>query len=331
MARDAGQGAEHEQGRGREAERPRDIPAKGWKDIALRVWQSLREDKLLLIAAGVTFYLLLALFPALAGFIALYGLIADPATVAGHVSFLQGVMPGPATELVSAQMVRLAGEQGDALGFSALVGLLISLWSANGGVKAIFEGVNVAYDEEEKRSFLRLTLVTLAFTLGAMVLMFLLIAALAVLPAVLALLPLGRVVEVLAGLVRWPVILVLMGLALAVLYRFGPSRTPPEWKWVTWGSGLATGLWVAASAAFSVYLENFADFGASYGTMAAPIAFLLWLWISVVIVLIGAEVNAEMEHQTAKDTTTGTEKPMGARGAEVADTLGRAAGRAAGE
>lgn len=312
-------------GRGREATRPRDIPAKGWKDIALRVWKSLGEDKLLLIAAGVTFYLLLALFPALGSFIALYGLIADRATVAEHVSLLQGVMPGPAAELLSTQMTRLAGAQSGDLGLSAIIALLVSLWSTNGGVKAIFEGVNIAYDEEEKRSFLRLTLVTLAFTLGAMVLLIALIGALAVLPAVLALVPLGQVTEIVVSLLRWPLILVMIGVALAVLYRFAPSRTPPEWKWVTWGSGLATVLWVAASVAFSVYLESFADFGASYGAMAAPIAFLLWVWISIIVVLLGAEVNAEMEHQTAHDTTVGSEKPMGQRGAEVADTLGETA------
>ncbi|AWB47653.1 ribonuclease [Gemmobacter aquarius] len=314
-------------GRGREAVRPRDIPAEGWKDIALRVWKSLGEDKLLLIAAGVTFYLLLALFPALGSFVALYGLIADPATVAEHVSLLQGVMPGPATELLSTQMTRLAGAQSGDLGLSAIIALLISLWSANGGVKAIFEGVNIAYDEQEKRSFLRLTLATLAFTLGAMVLLIALIGALAVLPAVLALAPFGEVTEIVVSLLRWPLILVLIGLALAVLYRFAPSRTPPEWKWVTWGSGLATVLWVAASVAFSVYLESFADFGASYGAMAAPIAFLLWVWISIIVILLGAEVNAEMEHQTAHDTTAGSEKPMGQRGAEVADTLGETADR----
>lgn len=311
--------------RGRNAVRPSDIPTKGWKDIALRVWKSLGEDKLLLIAAGVTFYLLLALFPALASFIALYGLVAEPATVAEHVTLLQGVMPGPATELISGQMTRLAGTQSGDLGISAIIALLISLWSANGGVKAIFQGVNIAYDEEEKRSFIRLTLMTLAFTLGGMVLLIALIGVLAVLPAVLALVPLGQGTEIAVSLLRWPLILVLIGLALAVLYRFAPNRTPPEWKWVTWGSGLATVLWVAASVAFSVYLENFADFGASYGAMAAPIAFLLWVWISIIVVLLGAEVNAEMEHQTEHDTTVGPGRPMGQRGAEVADTLGETA------
>lgn len=321
---ETGKGDDTGSGRGRGAVRPRDIPAKGWKDIALRVWRSLGEDKLFLIAAGVTFYLLLALFPALGTFIALYGLIADPATVAEHVTVLQGVMPGPATELLSAQMTRLAGAQSGDLGLSALIALVISLWSANGGVKAIFEGVNIAYDEAEKRSFIKLTLVTLAFTLGAMGLMIALIGVLAVLPALLALVPLGQGAEIAVSMLRWPLILVLIGLALSVLYRFAPSRTPPEWAWVTWGSGLATVLWVAASVAFSIYLERFADFGASYGAMAAPIAFLLWVWISIIVVLLGAEVNAEMEHQTAHDTTVGAQKPMGQRGAEVADTLGEA-------
>lgn len=311
--------------RGRHAERPRDIPAKGWKDIALRVWRSLAEDKVLLVAAGVTFYLLLALFPALGTFVALYGLIADPATVAEHAQFLQGLMPGPAAEMLSAEMTRLAGMQSGDLGLSAILAVLISIWSTNGGVKAIFEGVNIAYDEEETRSFIKLTGVTLAFTLGTLLLLLLLIAALAVLPAVLAVLPMGAVAQTIFGLLRWPIVLVLVGLALAVLYRFAPSRTPAEWQWVTWGSGLATALWVAASVALSVYLQNFADFGASYGAMAAPIAFLLWVWLSIIVVLLGAEVNAEMEHQTTHDTTGDPEKPMGERGAVVADTLGETA------
>lgn len=274
------------------------LPA-GWKDIARRVWQSLAEDKVLLVAAGVTFYLLLALFPMLGTFVALYGLVADPATVAEHAGFLQGVMPGPATELLSAEMARLAAVPHGDLGLSAMIAALVSLWSANGGVKAIFEGLNIAHDADETRSFLRLAGVTLAFTLGAIGLMLVMIAALAVLPAGLAVLASGPVVEGLAALVRWPLIVVAVGGSLALLYRYGPSRPPPAWAWVTWGSAIATVVWVAASVAFSLYLETFADFGASYGAMAAPIAFLLWVWISVIVVLLGAEVNAEMERRTA--------------------------------
>lgn len=317
--------ARQDQGRGRQADRPADIPAKGWKDILKRVWQSLTEDRVLLIAAGVTFYLLLALFPALASFVAIYGLFLDPATVADQIAALQGVAPPAVTELVGGQLQRLAAQQSGTLGLGAVIGLLVALWSTNGGIKAIIEGLNIAYDETEHRSFIRLNLVALAFTLGAMVLILVIIAALAVLPAVLAVLPLGRLGETLVALVRWPVLLVAVGVALALLYRWGPSREPPEWRWVTWGSAFATLGWIAASVAFSFYLENFADFAASYGAMAAPIAVLLWLWISMIVILIGAEINGEIEHQTDRDTTTGKDRPMGQRGAEMADTRGKAA------
>lgn len=310
--------------RGRQADRPAEIPATGWKDILKRVWQSLTEDRVLLVAAGVTFYLLLALFPALASFVALYGLFLDPATVADHVGALQGVAPPAVTELVDRQLQRLASQRSGALGFGAVIGLLVALWSTNSGVKAIFEGLNIAYDERESRSFVRLNLVALAFTLGAMLLIILIIAALAVLPVVLAFLPLGSLGETLIGLVRWPVLLVAVGVALALLYRWGPAREPPAWRWVTWGSAFATIGWIAASVGFSLYLENFADFSASYGAMAAPIAVLLWLWISMIVILIGAEINGEIEHQTLRDTTTGKDRPMGTRGAEMADTQGQA-------
>lgn len=316
--------AQQDDGRGRQAESPAEIPGKGWKDVLWRVWKSLTEDRVLLIAAGVTFYLLLALFPALAAFVALYGLFLDPATAADHVAALQGVAPPAVTELVGGQLQRLASQRSGTLGIGAVAGLLVALWSTNGGVKAIIEGLNIAYDERETRSFLRLNLVALAFTLGAMVLILTIIAALAVLPAVLAVLPLGRLGEMLVGLVRWPLLVVAVGVALALLYRYGPAREPPEWRWVTWGSAFATIGWIAASVGFSLYLENFADMAASYGAMAAPIAILLWLWISLIVILIGAEINGEIEHQTDRDTTTGKDRPMGARGAEMADTRGQA-------
>ena len=309
--------------RGRLAERPSDIPKPGWKDILSRVWASLSEDRVLLVAAGVTFYLILALFPAIAAFVAVYGLFLDPATVGSHIAALEGVAPPALTELLSTQLQTLAAQRSGNLGFGAAIGILIAFWSANGGVKAIIEGLNVAYDERETRSFVRLNLVAFAFTLGAMVLIVLMVAALAVVPAVLAILPLGALGEIVLRLARWPLLVLAVGLALAMLYRWGPAREPPEWRWVTWGSAFATLGWIAASVGFSIYLENFADFAASYGAFAAPIAVLLWLWISMIVVLIGAEINGEIEHQTLRDSTTGPDRPIGARGAEMADTLGR--------
>lgn len=313
--------------RGRLASRPSDIPKAGWRDILSRLRASLSEDRVLLVAAGVTFYLILALFPALAAFVAVYGLFLDPATVTRHIAALEGVAPPALTDLISVQLQTLAAQQTGDLGFGAVIGLLVAFWSANGGVKAIIEGLNVAYDERETRSFLRLNLVALAFTLGAMMLILLMVAALAIVPALLAFLPLGSLGEIAISLSRWPLLLLAVGLALSMLYRWGPAREAPDWRWVTWGSAFGTLGWIATSVGFSLYLENFADFAASYGAFAAPIAVLLWLWISMIVILIGAEINGEIEHQTLRDSTTGTDRPIGARGAEMADTLGKRADR----
>ncbi|AXQ93342.1 YihY/virulence factor BrkB family protein [Cereibacter azotoformans] len=308
--------------RGRGARRPRDIPAKGWKDIALRVWRSIDEDRVMLVAAGVTFYLLLALFPTLAAFVSLYGLFADPAVIADQVESLRGVLPAEGIELVTAQLRTLAGGQSASLTVGFAISFLIAFWSANSGMKALIEAMNIAHDEREKRSFLKLTLLSFALTLGAMTLSILMITAVAVVPAVLAIFDLGSVASVLVWLVRWPLLLLVVAGAMAALYRWAPSRKAPEWRWVTWGSGIATVVWLVASIAFTIYLENFANYSATYGSLGALVGLLLWIWIAVMILIIGAEINSEMEHQTARDSTVGPNRPMGQRGAVMADTLG---------
>jgi membrane protein len=318
--------SETDEGRGRAADRPEEIPAKGWKDVLWRVYASLTEDNVMLVAGGVTFYLLLAIFPALAAFVSLYGLVADPATIAGHVSGLAGVLPEDAVAMLQGQLTTLAQQQGSALTWGFAISLALAFWSANSGMKGIIEALNIAYDEEEKRSFVKLTLISFAFTLGAFLLAAAMIVAVAVVPAAIAVLNLGGFGELLVRLIRWPILLALIGLALTLLYRYAPSRDTPEWRWVTWGSGIATAVWIVASIAFTLYLENFADYNATYGSLGAAVGFMLWLWISSIIVLVGAELNAELEHQTARDTTTGPERPMGERGALVADTLGETAG-----
>jgi membrane protein len=308
--------------RGRDAERPRDIPARGWTDVAWRVYGAINEDRILLVAGGVTFYLLLAIFPALAAFVSLYGLFADPQAITGHVAALEGVVPDEGLALIQNQLAELAGQQGGALTFGFLVSFAIAFWSAQNGVKAIIEGLNIAYNEAEKRSFVKLTLVAFAFTMGAMLIAILMLFAVAVLPAVMAFVELGGVGDLVLRLARWPILLVVIALGLTVLYRFGPSREPPKWRWVTWGSGIATLVWILGSIAFTIYLENFADYNATYGSLGALVGFLLWIWISVIIVLVGAELNGELEHQTRRDSTTGDPLPMGERGAVQSDTLG---------
>lgn len=313
-------------GRGRRAESPSQLPAKAWKDIIWRVWRQASEDRIMLIAAGAAFYLLLALFPTLAAFVSIYGFVADPVTVADHVAFLGGLMPGGALDLIRGQLEGLADQNREALSMGFLIAMLAAFWSANNGIKTVFQALNIAYEEREKRSFLRLNLIALAFTLGSIGIAIALIVAVGIVPAALALLQVGNSSGTIIGLLRWPVLLVLVGGGISVVYRFGPSRERAKWRWITWGSALATVVWIAASAGFSFYLQNFADYNATYGSLGAVVGLMFWIWISVLILIIGAELNAEMEHQTAVDTTTGAPLPLGDRGAVMADTLGGKAG-----
>lgn len=310
------------EGRGRRADTPAEIPRRGWKEIALRVARKIGRDNVFLVAAGVTFYLLLALFPALAAFVSIYGFVADPRTIADHIAFLGGLLPAEGLELIRNQLNALLRQDRDSLGFGFLLGLGVALWSANNSMKALFEAMNVAYGEKEKRSFIKLHLVTFSFTLGAFAIGILFLLSVGIVPAALALLQLDRWTELLVMTGRWPALLLAVGFAIGLLYRYGPSRATAKLRWVTWGSALATLVWIAASVGFSFYLENFANYNATYGALGAVIGLMMWSWISVMIVIVGAEINAEIEHQTARDSTLGEPKPMGKRGAHVADTLG---------
>ena len=310
--------------RGRSATGPTEIPAKGWKDIALRIYNGITEDRILAIAAGVTFYLLLALFPAVAGLIALYGLYADAATIRDHLNLLSGILPEGGLSIIRDQVERLTAQPAQKLGLATFIGLGISLWSANGGMKAIFDATNVVYHEKEKRGFIRLNAVSLAFTLGAIVFMLIALAAIAILPPVLNHLGISRAIELVVKIGRWPALLLAVSFAIALIYRYGPSRDKPQWRWISPGSAFAAVMWIAASLLFSWYTENFGKYNETYGTLGAAIGFMTWLWLSIIVILVGAKINAEMEHQTARDTTEGEPRPRGERGAEMADTVGRA-------
>ena len=311
-----------EEGRGRQAERPSEIPARGWYDIFWRIWAKLGTDRVTLVAAGATFYLLLALFPALAAFVSLYGFVADPRTVAEHVAYLGAVLPSGGLDIIREQLQNLTREDRDALSIGFIVALLTAFWSSNNGVKTLFEALNIAYDETEKRSFIRLNIAAFAFTLGAIVVASVMLFAVGVVPAALAILRLEGYGGTIVAVLRWPLIIAVAGLGISLIYRYGPSRERAQWRWVTWGSALATVVWVVASAGFSFYLQNFADYNATYGSLGAVMGLMLWTWISVIILIVGAQLNAEIEHQTAVDTTTGDPKPMGMRNAVVADTVG---------
>lgn len=311
--------------RGRDADWPSEIPAKGWKDVAWRVWREINEDRILLIAAGTSFYLLLALFPALTAFVSTYAFFADPLAVADHLSTIAALVPADALGIIEQQLRSLTAQDPQALSIGFVVGFLFAYWSANNGVKTLFEALNVAYEETEKRSFLRLNLAAFCFTIGAMVAAVLLIGAVGLIPIILKLLSLGFFAETLLAVARWIVLLIFIALGISLLYRFGPSRVHAKWRWITWGSAFATVVWVAASIGFSFYLQNFANYEATYGSLGAVIGFMMWTWISVIILILGGEINAELERQTARDSTVGNARPMGERGAVVADTLGKTA------
>ncbi|CAH2602826.1 Ribonuclease BN [Rhodovastum atsumiense] len=303
------------------AAHPAQIPPAGWWQIAQRVARQFSDHRLMTEAAGITFYALLALFPALAAFVSLYGLFADPATIATQVDALAGLLPGGGVEIITGQVRALASSSNQALGVGLLLGLATSLWSANQGMKAIFDALNVVYDERERRGYVRRTLVSLVFTMGSLAFAAVCMAAIVAVPVALAMIDPGPAITWALRLLRWPLLLGVMSVFLAFVYRFGPSREQARWRWVSWGSVLAVLVWMAGSAGFSWYVANFGGYNKTYGSLGAAVGFMTWIWISAIVVLLGAEVNAELEHQTARDTTTGPDQPLGTRGATKADTL----------
>ncbi|WP_197279781.1 YihY/virulence factor BrkB family protein [Bosea sp. AAP35] len=304
---------------GVEADAPSDIPAGGWWDIARRTYHEVDRDRVRAVAAGVTFYGLLALFPALTALVSLYGLVADPAAIAEQSAALDGFLPGGATDFLREQIARITAGGETKLGFALLISLSVAIWSANAGVKAIFDALNVAYGEDEKRGFIKLNLVSLAFTLGIILFVLGAIGAIAVIPILLDYLYLGGAAEWLIAIGRWPVVVGILLLGLSALYRYGPSRDQARWAWVSPGAVFAAVTWLVASLLFSWYVANFEDYNATYGTVGAVIGLLTWMWLSATIVLVGAELNSEAERQTYLDTTKGTPMPVGMRGADAAD------------
>ncbi len=309
--------------RGRGARFPWDIPPRGWKDIAWRTWREFGRARLPALAGGVTFYLLLATFPAVAAFVSLYGMFYNVDAVARQLEHLSTVFPRDAVNLIGQQMLRVASQRHGTLGAAFAVSALVSVWSANAGMKALFDGVNVAYNEVEKRPYLQRTLITYLATFAALVFLATIAAVGVAVPVIFHTLGIERSKLWWVPL-RWVAIYGFAALAFTLIYRFGPSRAPPKWRWVVSGGLTAALIWMAGSLSFSWYLNTFTHLGVTYGSLGAMIGFMLWVWFSVTVVLAGAELNAEIEHQTARDTTTGAPLPLGARGAVMADSVGPA-------
>lgn len=308
--------------RGRDAAKPSDIPKRGWKDIGWRVKDQLSEDNLYIVAAGVAFYVFLALFPAIAAAVSVLGLVVQPQEVEQWLSAAGGVLPPEALGVVQEQVQQVAGTSSGALGFGLAVSVGLALWSATAGMKSLMTALNIAYEERERRGFIKYYAVAIVLTLGAIVFVLVALGLVAAVPAVLQQLALPAWLIALLSLARWAILGLAFLLALAVVYRFAPARRAPKWRWVTWGAGIATVLWLVGSALFSLYVTNFGDYNKTYGALAAIVILLTWFYLTAYVVLLGAEINSEMEHQTRIDSTTGEPKPMGRRDARMADTVG---------
>ncbi len=310
--------------RGRESTTPLDIPRRGWKDILWRTYEQINDDRLLAIAAGIVFYGLLAVFPAITALVSCYGLFADASTISDNLQTLAMVLPAGSFQIVQDQIARVLAKGPASLGFTFLFGIALALWSANAGVKAVIDALNVVYDEREKRSFIKLNALSLAFTCGGIAALLLMVSAVVAFPLAMDRIGLAQDSKLLFSLARWPLVLLVVMVALGLLYRFGPSRPGARWEWLSIGTIAAAALWLVGSLLLSWYLSNFGNYDATYGSLGAAIGLMMWMWMSAIMVLCGAELNAEIEHQTAMDTTVGPGRPMGARGATMADTVGRA-------
>jgi membrane protein len=249
-------------------------------------------------------------------------LFADPNTIAAHLDSLSGMLPEGALNVLADEMKRIAAQGNNTLGVTFIVGLATALWSANAGIKSLVDTLNLVNKEPEKRGFIKLNAVSLTFTSATIVFVLLAFAAMVVLPIALNYLGVAAAAELATTILRWPALLIVVMLGLAVLYRYGPSRAKPKWRWITWGSVFAAIGWLAVSMLFSWYAVNFGSYNKTYGSLGAVIGFMVWIWLSIIVILIGAELNAEIEHQSVRDTTTGAPKPMGSRGATMADTVG---------
>jgi membrane protein len=304
---------------GRDARRPYHIPFKGWRQVAHRVWIKSLHHNLTVVAAGCAFYALFAIFPALSALISVYGLTADPAVAEQTFSILSALLPAQAYDIVIEQIRRIAESSSKVLSWQLGLSLALALWSANASVHAMFAALNIAYGERERRSLLQYYASALTFTIVGISGGVVMLLAVVYVPLLFAVVGFSRELELIVRVGRWPFLALLVLSQLALLYRYGPCRRSAKWHWVSVGSLAATALWLIASAAFSLYVADFANYTKTYGSLGAVIVLLLWLYISFYIVLLGAEINAALELQTAEDTTAGPRKPLGKRGAFVAD------------
>jgi membrane protein len=272
-------------------------PTRGLKELVRHAYTNVGTHRVLALAAGVAFYSILAIFPAIAALVGIYGLFADPTSISTHLDSVADFLPGGAIDVIRDQLTRMASHGKSALGLTFVVGLGVSLWSANAGLKALFDALNLVHEAEEKRGLIKLNIVSLAFTILGIIFAILALAAVIAIPLILNATGLGGATELLVNVGRWPILFLAVALVLALIYRYGPCRPDPQWRWITWGSAFASVAWIALSILFSWYAANFGSYNATYGSLGAIMGFMVWLWMSTIVVLLGAEIDAEMEHR----------------------------------
>ncbi len=308
--------------RGRSATSPHQIPMPGWKDILVRSWGEISDNNIFLVAGGVTYAILLALFPGLAALVSIYGLLLDPSQVEKQVEALSHILPPESTQMISEQLHKLVTASNGSLSISAGVALLLALWSASRGMSGLITAFDIAYQQKETRSFFKLNLVAIVLTVLMLMGGTVIIALVGVLPAALQVIGLESSTQWLLLVLEWPLLIVVVLTGLAVLYRYAPNRQTPRWRWVSPGAIIATVLWLLGSIAFTVYVTHFNSYDKTYGALGGVVVMLTWLYLSAFVALLGAVINAQSERQTQQDSTTGQPKPMGARQAYAADTVG---------
>lgn len=310
---------------GRFAKSPKEIPQRGWIDILKRTNQQISSDNVSIISAGIAFYAFLAIFPAIAAIISIYGLIVDQSTVQQQLSSITEILPQQSSQLIRSQLNQIVSGSSTALSWGLVFSIILSIWSANRGTNALFQGINIAYDEKINRSFIKNTALTLLFTFLGIIVTIISMVLVIALPAIFDSIKLPQNLQFTIQLLRWILLASILMICLSALYRYAPDRKNPKWRWVSWGSVIATIIWIAGSLGFSYYVNNFSNYNATYGSLAAVVILLFWFYISSFIIIMGAELNSEIEHQTKIDSTVGKDKEMGHRGAHQADDLGNAA------
>ncbi|MDQ3246336.1 MAG: YihY/virulence factor BrkB family protein [Pseudomonadota bacterium] len=312
----------HSSARGHDARSPLEIPGRAWKDIAARTYKRVWDDNVGLVAAGVAFYAFFGLLSLLGLIVLTYSWVAEPQTVVGHFQTLTRILPNDIALLIGQQLMTTVQSSEGAKGLGILVALLVALYGGTNGSAAVITSLNIAYEEKEARSLLRFYFLALLMTVVAVVLAMLAIAAAASVAYLQTQLPQATPIAVTAGKIVGYALLVLVATVIAAtLYRFGPSREEAKWKWITPGSLFAALTWLLLTVLFGFYVSKLTDYSATYGALGAVVALLTWLYLSAYVFIIGAELNSEMEHQTARDSTTGAPAPMGSRGAWAADNV----------